>query len=67
MKRGKEVECKGTDLQNGEEIGQIVEEGYKYLGVLEKVDIYVRKRWKKTSGKNTLRGWEQRWNQNNQN
>ena len=39
MNRGKEVECNGIELENGEEIGQIGEEGYKYLGVLEKGDI----------------------------
>ena len=39
MKRGKEVECNGKELKNGEEIGQIGEEGCKYLGVLEKGDI----------------------------
>ena len=42
-------------LQNGEEIGQIGEEGCKYFGVLEK-EISVRRRWEKTLGKNTLRG-----------
>ena len=40
MKRGKEVECNGIELENGEEISQIGEEGYKYLGILEKGDIY---------------------------
>ena len=39
MKRGKEVECNGKELQNGEEIGQIGEEGCKHLGVLDKGDI----------------------------
>ena len=39
MKRGNEVECNGIELENGEEIGQIGEEGCKYLGVLEKGDI----------------------------
>ena len=39
MKRRNEVECNGIELENGEEIGQIGEEGYKYLGVLEKGDI----------------------------
>ena len=47
MKRGKEVECNGIELENGEEISQIGE-GCKYLGILEKGDmfrkgIYVRK------------------------
>ena len=39
MKRRNEVECNGIELENGEEIGQTGEEGYKYLGVLEKEDI----------------------------
>ena len=39
MKRRKEVECNGIELENGEEIGQIGEEGYKYLGILEKGGI----------------------------
>ena len=29
MKLGNEVECNGIELENGEEIGQIEEEGYK--------------------------------------
>ena len=37
MRKG--VECNGIELQNGEEIGQIGEEGCKHLGVLEKRDI----------------------------
>ena len=36
MNRGKEVECNGIELENGKEIGQTGEEGYKYLGILEK-------------------------------
>ena len=39
MKRGKEVEYNGIELDNGEETGQIGEEEYKYLGILEKGDI----------------------------
>ena len=39
MKRGREVECDGIELGNGEEIGQIRKGGYKYLDILEKVDI----------------------------
>ena len=39
MKWGNEVECNEIELENGEEIGQIGEEGYKCLGVLEKGDI----------------------------
>ena len=40
MKRGKEVECSGIELQNGEEIGQIGEEGGKHLDVFGKRDIW---------------------------
>ena len=39
MKRRKGVECNRIELQNGEEISQIGEEGCKHLGVLEKQDI----------------------------
>ena len=39
MKRGNEVECNGIELEDGEEICQIGEERYKYLGVLEKGEI----------------------------
>ena len=39
MKRGKELECNRIELENVEEIGQIGQEGYKYLGILEKGDI----------------------------
>ena len=39
MKRGREVECNGIELENGEEIDQVGEGGYKYLGILEKGQI----------------------------
>ena len=39
MKRGKEVESDGIELGNGKEIGQIEEEGYNHLGILEKGDM----------------------------
>ena len=39
MKRGRETECDGIELENGEEIGQVREGGYKYLGILEKGGI----------------------------
>ena len=39
VKRGKEVECNEIELRNGEEISQIGEEGYRYLGILGKGDI----------------------------
>ena len=39
IKRVREVEFDGIDLENGEEIGQVGEGRYKYLGILEKGDI----------------------------
>ena len=33
------IECNGMELENGEEIAKTGEEGYKYLGILEKGDI----------------------------
>ena len=39
MKRGKEVECNGIKLKNGEEIGLIRKEGYKHLDILKEDDI----------------------------
>ena len=63
IKRRNEVECNGIELENGEEIGRVGEEGYKHLGVLEKRDIRQEGK-KKTLGKNTLRGLEQHGNQN---
>ena len=59
MKRGNEVEWNGVELENGEEIGQIREEGYKSTLVFWRKGIYVRMGYKKTLGKNTLRGLEQ--------
>ena len=53
---GKEVECNRIELENGEEIGQIGEEGYKYLGAFEKEDICQEEMKKITLGKNTLKG-----------
>ena len=43
MKRGEKVECNGIELENGEEIGQIGEEGYKSLGILEKGKEYFKR------------------------
>ena len=37
--KGKRSGMHGIELEISEEIGQIGEEGYKYLGVLEKGDI----------------------------
>ena len=44
MKRGNEVECNGIELENGEEIGQIGEEGYKITLALWRKGIYIRMR-----------------------
>ena len=35
MKSRREVECDGKELENGEEIGQVGEEGYKSLGIFD--------------------------------
>ena len=42
MKRGKEVECSGIESENGEETGQIGEEGYTYMSE-NMSEIYIRK------------------------
>ena len=47
MKRGKKVECNGIELENGNEIGQIGKEEYKYLGILEEGGICQEKMKKK--------------------
>ena len=39
VKWRKEVRCNGKESKNCEEIGQIGEEGYKYLSILKKEDI----------------------------
>ena len=39
MKRGKQVHCEGIDLGDGVMIEEADEEGYKYLGILERDDI----------------------------
>ena len=57
MKSGKELEGDGIVIEN---IGPIGEEEYKYF--VWRKGIYVKKRWKKTLGKNAWRGWNQHWN-----
>ena len=42
MKSGNEVECNGIEFENGEEIGQIGEEGYKSTLAFWRKGIYVR-------------------------
>ena len=39
MKRGKQVHCEGIDLGDVAVIEEADEEGYKYLGILERDDI----------------------------
>ena len=39
MKRGKQVHCEGIDLGDGVVIEEADEEGYKYLGILERDHI----------------------------
>ena len=39
MKRGKQVHCEGIDLGDGVVTEEADEEGYKYLGILERDDI----------------------------
>ena len=43
MKRGKQVHCDGIDLGDGVVIVEADEEGYKYLGLVERDDIYQEK------------------------
>ena len=39
MLRGKESECEGIAIGSGEVIGKIDDDGYKYLGIMERSDI----------------------------
>ena len=48
MKRGKKIHCEGIDLGDGVVIEEAPEEGYKYLGILERDDIYQEKIQEKT-------------------
>ena len=48
MKRGKKIHCEGIDLGDGVVIEEAHEEGYKYLGILERDDIYQEKIQEKT-------------------
>ena len=43
IKKGKQVHCEGIDLGDGVVIEEADDEGYKYLGVLERDDIYQEK------------------------
>ena len=50
MKRGKQIHCAGIDLGAGVVI-EADEEGYKYLGILERDDIYQEKMKEKVQKK----------------
>ena len=39
MKKEKEVGCNGTEMENGEEIDQSGEEGYKFFAISENGNI----------------------------
>ena len=39
MRRGKEPECEGITIRSGEVLDIIDDDGYKYLGIMERSDI----------------------------
>ena len=39
MRKGKESECEGITIESGEVIGEIDDNGYKYLRSIERSDI----------------------------
>ena len=39
MCRGKESKCEGITNRNGEVISKMDDDGYKYLGIMERTDI----------------------------
>ena len=43
MKRGKQVHCEGIDLGDGAVTEEADEEGCRYLGIIERDDIYQEK------------------------
>ena len=50
MKRGKQIHCEGTDLEDGAVIEEADEEGCKYLRIRERDDICqekMKKRFKR--------------------
>ena len=47
MHRGKEPACEGITIGSGEVIGEIEDDGYKYLAIMERGDIY-QKQMKKS-------------------
>ena len=42
IKKGQKVECQGIELPDGQQIKEVDENGYKYLGVLEGANIKTR-------------------------
>ena len=40
MRTGKESECEGIAIESGEVICKIVDDGYKYLCIIEKSDVF---------------------------
>ena len=51
MKRGKQVHCEGIDLGDGVVTEEADEEGYKYLGILERDDVCQEKMKQKVQNK----------------
>ena len=47
LKREKQVHCEGIDLGDGVVIKEADEEGYKYLGILERHEVFQEKMKKK--------------------
>ena len=41
VRRIKESQCGGIAIESGEVIGKIDNDGYKYLGIMERSDIYL--------------------------
>ena len=50
MKRGKQIHCEGTDLEDGAVIEEADEEGCKYLRIRERDDICQEKMKKGSKG-----------------
>ena len=41
VRRNKEPQCGGIAIESGEVIGETDNDGYKYLGIMERSDIYL--------------------------
>lgn len=57
---GKEIECNEIEKK----LVKLVKKGIDTFNILAKGYICQEEMEKKPLGKNTLRGWEQQWNQN---